>query len=327
MTKIDRCVRVGLLVCASLAAQAAEPVLVPRIDGQWWQVAGDPDLGKFTTPKQAPVDFSIWQAADGTWQLWSCVRNTACGGKTRLFHGWQGAKLTDKDWRPKGIVWQGDPNFGETEGGVQSPHVTKFGEEYYLSYGDWENICLARSFDGKTFARWLMPNGKSAMFTDGPHTRDPMLMRIGNRYYMYTTMGGTGAWLKDHATANPKQLGAHYVRTSADLRQWSGAKQIAFGGVAGTVANSAECPFVYFHKGSGYYYLFRTQHYGENATLHVYRSKDPTYFGVNDDSNLVSTLPYAAAEIIEYEGQTYIAALLSSLKGIQVAKLKWVPKQ
>ena len=58
----------------------------------------------------------------------------------------------------------------------------------------------------------------------------------------------------------------------------------------------------------------------------MYRSKDPTDFGVNDDKYLVATVPYAAPEIVEHEGQTYIAALLPSLKGIQIAKLKWVPK-
>jgi hypothetical protein len=50
-------------------------VLIPRIDGDWWQIAGDPDLGEYTSEKQQPVDFAIWQAADGTWQLWSCIRN------------------------------------------------------------------------------------------------------------------------------------------------------------------------------------------------------------------------------------------------------------
>lgn len=304
-----------ILMLLAANAQAAEPVLAPQIDGEWWQIAGDPDLGKFTTAKQQPVDFGIWQAADGTWQLWSCIRGTACGGKTRLFYGWQGAKLADTGWQPKGIVWQADPNFGETEGGVQAPFVTKFGNEYYLSYGDWENICMARSFDGKTFARWLMPNGKSGMFSEGPglNTRDPMLLRIGRTYYMY-------------ATAHAKS-GADYVRTSNDLRHWSASKKIASGGAAGSGPNSAECPFVYFHKASRYYYLFRTQHYGLKAQTSVYRSKDPRYFGVEDDRNFVCTLPIAAPEIIEFEGQTYVAALLPSLKGIQLARLKWTPKQ
>jgi hypothetical protein len=66
-----------LFMSLALVVQAAEPVLVPQIDGDFWQVAGDPDLGKYTTPKQQPVDFGIWQAVDGTWQLWSCIRGTA----------------------------------------------------------------------------------------------------------------------------------------------------------------------------------------------------------------------------------------------------------
>ncbi|MBT7162538.1 MAG: hypothetical protein HN904_07140, partial [Victivallales bacterium] len=44
----------------------------PRISSEWWQVAGNPDLGGYATAEQEPVDFAVWQAADGTWQLWSC---------------------------------------------------------------------------------------------------------------------------------------------------------------------------------------------------------------------------------------------------------------
>jgi hypothetical protein len=40
---------------------------VPRIDGDWWRIAGNPDLGTFTGERQQPVDFAVWQAGDGTW--------------------------------------------------------------------------------------------------------------------------------------------------------------------------------------------------------------------------------------------------------------------
>src|SRR5262245_21372153 len=101
----------GLLWMAATAA--AQPVLVPRIDGPWWQVAGDPDVGAYTTPDQQPVDFAIWQAADGTWQLWSCIRHTAYPGNTRLFYRWQSASLTAPNWTPMGIAMTAEPALGE----------------------------------------------------------------------------------------------------------------------------------------------------------------------------------------------------------------------
>ncbi|MCK5209427.1 MAG: hypothetical protein KAQ79_15440, partial [Cyclobacteriaceae bacterium] len=59
-----------LFTITQASGQGKNQVLIPTIDGEWWQVAGDPDLGEYTSPKQQPVDFGVWQAADGTWQLW-----------------------------------------------------------------------------------------------------------------------------------------------------------------------------------------------------------------------------------------------------------------
>ncbi len=52
---------------------------MPVIEGDFWQIAGNPDLGGLTGERQQPVDFGIWQARDGTWQLWSCIRGTKYG--------------------------------------------------------------------------------------------------------------------------------------------------------------------------------------------------------------------------------------------------------
>lgn len=302
-----------ITIACTMAAHAQ--TFVPQIDGPWWPITANPDLGKYTNAKQQPVDFALWQAADGSWQLWSCIRGTNCGGKTRLFHRWQGRQLTDTAWQPMGIAMQADSAFGETPGGLQAPYVFRKGKEYVMLYGDWENICLARSMDGKTFARQLTASGKSGMFTEGSgnNTRDVMVVPVKNKYYAYYT-------------AYPGKKGADYVRVSKDLLHWSASSMVAHGGAAGTGPYSAECPFVYYHKPSGYYYLFRTQYYGMNAQTSVYRSKDPMRFGVNDDSYLVTTLPVAAPEIIEYQGQLYMAALLPALNGIQMARLKFVTK-
>ncbi len=200
-----------MLACAvALAAldrtKAADPepalALVPVPGEQWWQVAGNPDLGEFTSDQQEPVDFAIWQVADGSWQLWSCIRHTNHPGRTRVFHRWEGAALTEPDWTPKGITFRGDGTVGETVGGMQAPHVVHIG---------------------------------------------------------------------------------------------------------------------------GAFYLFHTQQYapGRQQTS-VYRSTDPTWFGIDDDSNFVTHLEVAAPEIIRHEGRWYLAALNPDLDGIRVTTLDWV---
>jgi hypothetical protein len=68
----------------------------------------------------------------------------------------------------------------------------------------------------------------------------------------------------------------------------------------------------------------RTQLYGKNAQTRVYHSRDPLRYGIdNDAEHYVTTLPVAAPEIFRYEGQWYPAALLPSLKGIQITRLEW----
>lgn len=83
----------------------------------------------------------------------------------------------------------------------------------------------------------------------------------------------------------------------------------------------AECPFVLYKK--GLFYLFRNQRYGKENLNTQYCSPNPLNFGVNDDRYLIGTLDVAAPEIIHHEGQYYITALLPSLKGIRMARLKW----
>ena len=284
----------------------------PRIVGDWWQVAGDPDLADLTSPRQQPVDFGVWQAADGTWQLWSCIRETKEPGKTRLFHRWEGAKLTDKDWKPMGIALRADTRTGELEGGLQAPFVFREGARFEMFYGGWNDICSAESADGKTFERKLNAEGEATLFgAKTGNTRDPMVIQIGDRWHCYYT-------------AHSENKGAVYSRTSVELRAWSEARLVAKGGEAGEGPYSAECPFV-IELEPGQFYLFRNQVYGRNAKCRVYFSQDPFDFGVDhDEKHLVCSLPYAAPEIIKSEGHYYMAALLPTLKGIQIARLEWV---
>jgi hypothetical protein len=309
-------VSIGMVFCCLGSVASAFEVERPVVDGAWWQVAGDPDLGAYTSEKQQPVDFSVWQAADGTWQLWSCIRYTQCGGHTRLFYRWEGAKLTDTNWTPMGIAMEADPSLGESLGGLQAPHVFKKGDTYCMVYGDWNRICLARSSDGKTFERVLNEKGQPDLFSGPyPQSRDAMMLKVGNLFYCYY-MGHQQDATYDSAI---------FCRTSPDLKEWSEPVMVSAGGIADTQCNwyggDAECPFV-LQKG-GLFYLFRNQLYGEPSLNTQYASPNPLNFGVGHDRFRIGTLPVAAPEIILHKGQYYIAALMPSLKGIQVARLKW----
>ena len=294
------------------------------IDGDWTQILSNPDLGELGTPDQEQVDFGIWQAADGTWQIWECIRGTSAGGYGRLFYRWEGASLTDpSSWRPNGIALQADTSVGEPVGSLQAPFVLRALGKFHMFYGAWSHICHAVSDDGKTFTRVLV-NGSSEAFHEGDglpitNTRDPMVLPIDGAFRIYDSA------LPDHAHD------ADYSRTSADLVTWSDAVEVAAGDAAGENGPvSSECPFVVRPDGSAYYYLFRTQEYAPgHQETRVYRSKDPASFGIDDAAKYVRTLPVAAPEIVQTGGQYYILALLNDavkgLKGVRVAKLRFTP--
>ena len=45
-----------VLLTMGRVAEAADHV-IPQIDGEWWSVTGNPDLGRYTSDQQQPVDF------------------------------------------------------------------------------------------------------------------------------------------------------------------------------------------------------------------------------------------------------------------------------
>jgi hypothetical protein len=294
----------------------------PVIEGDWWPVAENPDLGELTNPGQQPVDFGIWQVQDSSWQLWSCIRATNEPGKTRLFYGWEGKSLTDSNWTPNGIKMKADPLVGETAGGLQAPYVFRESGTWHMFYGDWNAICHAVSTDGKKFERIIQPNQERvpALFTEGSgtNTRDPMIIKDGDTYYCYYT-GGTG--FRDEGAED--QTGAVYCRTSKDKKHWSSSRIVSRGGRTGNSWYAHECPFVV--KIGGYFYLFRTQKYGRDNISSVYRSADPLNFGVGtDEGYFVTHLPVSAPELVHYRGKWYIVALNPGLNGIRMARLKWI---
>lgn len=216
--------------------------------------------------------------------------------------------------------------------------------------GTWWSICQATSTDGKHFERVLDSHGKCPIFWEegrqgdggeGGNTRDPMVFAIPAApgvynfrvvYSSFPHMDGRssdGVWSRTLSLVGELHSGPNASETLTSWEAWSQTRGalVGYGGSAGEGGSASECPFVYYHAPSGYYYLFRTQRYTPNGgQTSVYASRDPSNFGVGDasDGYLVARLPFCAPELVELEDdRVLVVALDAELRGFRVAELKF----
>ncbi|MEV0293629.1 family 43 glycosylhydrolase [Nocardia sp. NPDC050710] len=178
--------------------------------------------------------------------------------------------------------------YGETH--LWAPHVIYSGGRYFMFYAGGgpdrtrAAINLATSPD---LFRWTRsPSGP--LFRDGYDARDPMVLRIGEKWVLYYC-----------ATSAPQ--GGHHVvayRLSTDLHHW-GERHIAYTDpTVGTDAGNTESPFVMRHNGS--WYLFIGPRPGYVGT-DVFRSDSPFRFRIGDK---VGHIAAHAAELV-HDGQRW----------------------
>ena len=334
--------------------------MVPVLDGDFWMIGDNPDLGELNGNRdpskgkvQECVDHHIFFADDNKWHLWGCIRGTKAG---RILYHWRADKLTDTHWEKTGEILRSNQLFGEdmchinNEEWIQSPYVVKENGKYYMFYGghstEWDaygrakdrlpyasaqlttsavrgQMCLMTSEDGLNWKRYLNPEGQSRLFSGPGETRDPMVLKSGKLWYIYSA----GAVI--HHDEGP--WAQVYVRVSDDLLHWSDYSVAHYDysiidpeGKPQRNVWSHECPFVAEHE--GYYYLLRTENYAKRRT-HVYRSDNPKDFGLGDkeaQAKYAGILPVAAPEIIkDTEGNEYISSNHDLGGGTLLCKLKW----
>jgi len=221
---------------------------------------------------------------------------------------------------------------------IQSPYFVEVNGGYYMFYGahraavdaagkrvashtpgetadpSLHQICLMTSTDGRNWTRHRNPDGNSRLFLGPGETRDPCLIRTGGVWHIYY------AGYFDYE--KPKEGAGFVVRTSTDLIEWSDWKLVHRDPIFGAGRTDAECPFVL--EKEGFFYLFRTVDYYRCLT-YVFRSEDPTDFGVGDArSKLVGRLPCAAPEFYTFDGQEYVSSSHTPLFGEQMCRLKWI---
>lgn len=323
--------------------------LKPVVDDDWRVIAPMPNLDdalprlwdEYPGPQHPstnqPNDHCVFQAADGTWQLWACVRRTPVG---RLLVNWEAPSLDSSPWKLTGRMIRADRSAGESlvdwhnEEFLQSPYVVMHDGRYHMFYGGYDSgrdangnetsdydlvekqTCLQLSDDGKNWSRHVGEGGRSAVFAGPGAVRDQCVAKFGNTWYIYYA----GHHDSDRSNA------AIYVRTSKDLYHWS-PWGIAEQNTDDDKSFIPESPVVV--ERGGYYYLFRT--HGPRHGAYVFRNTDPRSFGAGRATEqspyFVCHLPVIAPEIIvDGEGNEYLTRIDDREHGyrIRMARLRWL---
>jgi hypothetical protein len=297
----------------AVGAAGAGPA-VPEIAGEWWQVAFSPELPEIESPPGEVVDHCFFPAADGTWQLWTQIRDTRHG---RLFFRWVGSRnfVNGRElWQPDGICWVGDPHAGEAPRVIQAPFCAVDGHRRFLFYGGGGCICRADSADGLVFIRHRGPDGRSALFGDlsergSNGIRDPFLLRTGDRCHLYYTRG-TEVLVRS--------------ASSPAAAEWSApatAKRAPGGPQSPTVVRFGD-----------WFYLF-TMAASTAYRTEVYASRNPLDFD-SPPASRVALLSTSASEVIRVGDRWFISSLIpvrnaagaiTGHGGVRVAPLAWRP--
>lgn len=290
--------------------QGGEGGLVPVLTGPWIKLAGRPPLEKWATEKAEPVDFTVFQADDGRWQLISCIRHTSHPGGTRLLYRWSSDELTKEDWRPEGIFLSSSEELNHAEGVIQAPFYVKDAGKHYLFYNS-RGAHLLTSNNGIDFE----PFGRQAVF---PMGRDVCILDdrdASGKWIAYYTSPekGINPATRDHTirARTAENLSGPWSESAVEISPITPPAE-------GYTFVYAESPFV----------IKRGDHYFRFEQLEVFRSADPMKWNGPPVARLAPRDPLKrlAPEIVTDGEQDYLVAYQwrgRDPRGVYLVKLDW----
>jgi beta-fructofuranosidase len=301
-----------------------EPARAPFEVGEYARVY-DPSVGE--AEPWYLNDHTFFRDRTGTWHLIGITHAEpfAPFEEVHLAHA-TAARLLGP-WTKQPFALSADASWGERH--LWAPHVVEHDDRYWMYYcagGDGPeayHIHLAVSDDGWSWER----HPANPLVVDGYEARDPMVLRVGDRWLMYYT-----------ATTEP--AGGHHVVVAAesdDLVRWSGRHVVFEDELTGTGAGPTESPFVVAREGR--FLLLLGPDYGELLAAlrderaygpraraayrrtRVLASTDPLRFRSEDQ---VASVPSHAAEVIVDEaGGFWVSHCGWGEGGAYLAPLTW----
>jgi hypothetical protein len=267
-------------------------------------------------------DHTFVRDHDGNWHLIGITHAEPMAPFDELHLAHATAPALAGPWTKQPFALSTDPAFGETH--LWAPHVVAHAGRFWMFYcaggasPSAYRIHLATSDDCVTWER----HPANPLLVDGYEARDPMVLRIGDRWVLYYT-----------ATSDPS--GGHHIVAAAesdDLVHWEGRRVAYQDPASGTGAGPTESPFVVerdgiFHLfiGPDWEALVRSHqergHYDPAAyrRTRVLASDDPLSFTAD---GLVGTIDAHAAEVvIDEDGSWWVSHCGWGQGGVYLAPL------
>jgi beta-xylosidase len=268
-------------------------------------------------------DHTFHRDRDGTWHLIGITHAEPMAPFDELHLAHATAPTLHGPWTKQPFALSTDTTAGETH--LWAPHVLHHDDRYWMfvcaggpSPTEYR-IHLATSDDCRTWVR----HPANPLVVDGYEARDPMVLRVGDRWVMYYT-----------ATESPE--GGHHVvvaTESDDLVHWEGRHVAYRDPMVGSMAGPTESPFVV--ERDGRFHLFIGPDWeGLQASLaakaydpatyrrtRVLVSDDPLAFELADQ---VATIDAHAAEVVvDVDGSTWVSHCGWGQGGVHLAPLTW----
>ena len=282
----------------------------------------DPSVGEDET--WYVNDHTFVRDAFGTWHLFGITHAEPMNpfDETHLAHAT--APDLHGPWTKQPFALTADRAW--TESVLWAPHVIAHDDR------DWMFVCaggpaptefrihLAVSDDLASWER----HGDNPLVVDGYEARDPMVLRVGDRWVMYYT-----------ATAEPGG-GAFVVAAteSEDLVHWHGRRIVYTDPMSGTGGGPTESPFVVGRGGRWFLFigpdwqrltaaLEATGRYDPSGYrgTRVLVSDDPLHFDLDGQVGFIDA--HGSEVVVDADGSTWISHCGWGQGGVHLAPLRW----
>ena len=293
-------------------------VLTPTIAGEWKHIFNPNDTRYEEDTTWYTNDHCFAKGPDGKWHAYGIIGHKPINpwvGETKFFHISADQFNQDK-WEDHDYALRCKPG---VERVLWAPHVfhEAGSDEWHMFYNignrqesashtaSWGQLCRADSKDMFNWDRHAL----NPMYSDPGHARDSYILKEGDLYYFYYTRTFDEVDLRSCVA----------VRTSPDLKHWSGPKIVHTQALKCNWGGDAESPFVV--KKDSLFYLFVCRAMTEYNQTHVYWSDNPLDFPIE---NFVCELPTHASEVIKIsEDEWYLSDTGWDKKGVYIAPLEW----